>query len=243
MKRLFIFCTFLATHAIFSLERGEKYDFYQKNGQNLLHAELVEETNVGYKVKLSYLPTPLFIEKKDLVKAPVKFESPRIFQFRELRVTLDLGASYLTFGPLQSLFPVGLHGAVGAEWFIFARSFFRIEAIQTTAAFSFYTKDTRHIQSYSFASGPKIAIYTFSGSEIHLSAIPQVGASLLLLHGHTFDTNYLAFSSMMALRAEKKLDRVWLAAQLFANYIFDPRVGFASTGIALSVEYPFTLKP
>ena len=57
------------TTALASAE-GAHYDFYQKNGQNVLGAEIVAESETEFTVRLSYVPKPIKILKANLAREP-----------------------------------------------------------------------------------------------------------------------------------------------------------------------------
>lgn len=72
MKKTFI-AFFIFSFPLLSLENGRAYDFMQKNGQNVLAAELLEENETTYTVRLAYLKKPILIEKTNLA-TPLRYQ-------------------------------------------------------------------------------------------------------------------------------------------------------------------------
>jgi hypothetical protein len=87
------------------------YDFYQKNGQNVLGAEIVSESATEYLVRLSYVPTPIKIQKANLARQPaLSAVQPQITkkpsQLLQANFALHAFAGYAFFnaGQVASIF-------------------------------------------------------------------------------------------------------------------------------------------
>lgn len=246
MKKLWVALVFAGSiSAAAQLEKGRSYNFYQKNGQNVLNAELVDETAAEYIVKLEYLPKPLKLPKSslaqppELIARPQRDEDPTRWQLqKQFRLHAHIGYSGLTSGPLSGVFPAGMHAALGGDWLFFREPLWRIQAVTLLGSFSLYTQSPRRIQLISVHAGPKLLIGSWQQPGIIFSASPLFGTSFTSLKGYTFTADYAVFSAVLLLQAEKRLGRVWLAAQVFTNYLFDQSLNFTSTGFSLSVQYP-----
>lgn len=239
---IFLLTGFLMAAA--PLEKGQSYNFYQKNGQNVLNAELLDESATEYTVKLHYLPKPLKLPKNNLARSPEPIivsppvEPSRWRMQKEFRLHAQVGYSAFTFGPLKEIFPAGLQASAGGDWLLFSEPFWRIQAVTVLSSFSLYAQSPRRVQLMSLQAGPKFLLFSWSAPGIIFSGSPLVGMSYASLKGYTFNANYAVFSAQLLLQAEKKLGRVWLAAQVFTNYLFDQSLNFTSTGFSLSVQYP-----
>ncbi len=229
-----------------ALEVGKHYDFYEKSGQNLLGAELVSEAEGQYIVKLKYVPKPITIHSSALMRPPElsKNQPKTAPPARTLVLTKDFvlhasgGFSYTTFGQLSPLFANGFQGNAGADWLMFRTPLMRISALTALAGFSLYQQTPRHIRLITGLLGPKFLVWRYDAWDAAVFASPLLGVSYASLKGYTFTADYFTFTAMATLSFEKRVGPIGIGAQLYANYLFDSTLNFASTGISMSVLYP-----
>lgn len=235
---------FLAGASLGALEVGKNYDFYEKSGQNLLGAELISESEEHYVVKLKYVPKPITIHSSVLVRPPELSKIQPKAQPEPLVLTKDFvlhasgGFTYTTFGPLSTLFRRGYQAYVGADWLPFKTPIWRIHAMTALAGFGLYQNSPRRIQLVTGLIGPKFLLWRHDAWGAAVFASPLAGVSYASLKGYTFSSDYYTFTAMVALSFEKRLGPINAGIQLYANYLFDSSLNFASTGISMSVLYP-----
>lgn len=243
------FVLLLATSlAAADLVTGKRYDFYQENGQNLLGAELLEESASHYTVKLSYLPKPLRIAKQNLLRPPQLSQgqdepSASRFQWgREIRLNAQFGYTAFTGGVLHDIFPSGFHGAVGADWHLFIPPRFGVRALSLLGVFSQYENSPRSVRQLGVMAGPQFYLFEWRPQQIVFTGSALAGAASVALKGYTFTSEYTVFSAMAQLRAEKSFGPVTVGLTLMLNYLFDQSLGFFSSGLGLSVQYALNFK-
>jgi hypothetical protein len=240
-KLLMVFVWSVA--AAYALEPGKHYDFLQKNGQNVLGAELVAESATEYTVRLKYVPKPIKLNKENLAEAPTLSKvQPTAAVKLKLRgdfvVHGAAGFSYLTLGPLGKIFRTGYEARIGIDWQLFDKPVYRLRAVSAIATFASYLAAPRRIQLGSAFIGPKFLIWRFEALDAALFASPLIGISYADLKGYTFTSSYATLSAMGIISFEKRWKNLAFAAQLFANSLFDSSLNFASSGISLAVQYP-----
>jgi len=239
-------CIFLlAAHALAALEVGKNYDFYQKNGQNLLGATLIAETPNEVTVKLAYLPKPIVLKKTNLDRAPElsKRQADTQTSFtqklqKNFSINASVGASLLSFGQLNQIFNRGLNATLGGDWLLFKEPQWGMNALSLLTAYNYYPQSGRRVQMFSAYLGPKFVIAHFKSIDAALTLSPLFGASYADLKGYTFAAQYLSFSAVALVSFEKRFNALVFAAQIFTNYLFDNSLNFYSTGINIAVHYP-----
>ena len=242
-----VFCC-LSSVAAAELVKGKRYDFYQENGQNLLGAELLEESESSYIVKLSYLPKPLSIAKQNLLRPPQLSQgqaaetAPAFRWGRELRLNAQLGYTAITGGVLHDIFPSGYHGAIGADWHLFTAPRFGIRAVSVLGVFSQYETTPRSIRQLSLVAGPQFFLFEWKQPQIIFTGSALAGAASVALEGYTFSSDYTVFAAMALVRAERSFGAVTVGLQLMLNYLFDQSLNFTSSGLGLSVQYALNFK-
>lgn len=233
---------------IVALEIGKNYDFHQKSGQNILGAELISEAEGHYVVKLKYVPKPITLHESALLRPPElsKMQPKAPAPIQPLGLTKDFvlhasgGFTYTTFGPLSPVFKSGFQAYAGADWLMFKYPFFRMRALTALAGFSLFQQTPRRIQLVSGLIGPKFLLWSSEAWGAAIFASPLAGVSYASLKGYTFSSDYFSFAAMAVLSFEKRLGKFSIGAQLYANYLFDSSLDFASTGMSLSVQYPLS---
>jgi len=225
------------------LVKGKRYDFYQTNGQNVVGAELVDESDTDYTVKLRYLSKPLRISKKNLIKPPrdAAIENqparPALRWGKELRLNTLVGYTPITLGPLREIFPSGFHAGVGADWHIFMPPRWGVRALSVLGVFSQYMNQPRFIREVGLLAGPQFLLFASKERQLSFTASALTGVAYVSLRGYTFASQYAVFAAMGALRAEKSVGPVVIGLQVMINYLFDESLNFFSTGLGLSVQY------
>lgn len=233
-----------------ALEVGKNYDFYEKSGQNLLGAELISESEEYYVVKLKYVPKPITIHSSVLARPPElskiqpKVPPEPLILTKNFVLHASGGFTYTTFGPLSARFRSGYQAFAGADWLLFKRPIWRIHALTALAGFGVYQQTPRRIQLVTGLIGLKFLVWRHEAWGMAVFASPLAGLSYANLKGYTFTSDYYTFTTMAALSFEKRLGPINVGLQLYANYLFDSSLNFASTGISLSVLYPLAgVKP
>jgi hypothetical protein len=245
MKGKVILYLLTVTAVAAELEVGRNYDFYQKNGQHVLGGQLEEESDTEYRVRLQYVPKPIILNKANLEKTPVLSKIQPVGTLignkplqTDFIIHASGGYSYLTFGPLNSIFKTGYMFGAGADWLIFREPVYRIQSISVTGSFTFYQNSPRKIQLVSLQAGPKFLIWKFPAIDAAIFGSVLAGLSLASLTGYTFTSNYTTFSATGILHFEKRIRPVIIGIGLYANYLADSSLAFVSTGVSLSVLYP-----
>lgn len=245
MKRSLLLLLLASAVAAAPLVPGKHYDFYQDNGQNLLHAELLGETETEFEVKLTYLPRPLKIAKRNLLRPPqlsageeIEPRSGKLFWGRTLRLGARFGYAALTTGPLAGIFPAGLQTSLGAEWLLFAEPWLGIRAVSLVGSFVSHTQDSRSIRQYAVQAGPVFALGAWKSAGIDFSLHPLFGVSKTSLTGYTFTADYYVFSGQLLVQAERRVGPVVVGLQIFSNYLFDQSLAFTASGISVGAQYP-----
>ncbi|MBS0619089.1 MAG: hypothetical protein JSR44_12930 [Spirochaetes bacterium] len=244
--RAAIFVLLVVAESLAALEIGKNYDFYQKNGQNLLGATVIAETPIEVTVKLSYLPKPIALKKANFEREPELSSRQADAQTsaftqklqKEFSINASLGASLFGFGQLGQLFNRGLNATLGGDWLLFKEPQWGMNALSLVTAYNYYPQSGRHVQMFSAYMGPKFIIAHFKSIDAALTLSPLFGASYADLKGYTFTAQYLSFSAVALVAFEKRFNTLVLAAQIFTNYLFDKSLNFYSTGINLAVHYP-----
>lgn len=229
-----------------ALEIGKHYDFIQKNGQNVLGAELLAEADGDYTIKLNYVPKPITIHASALVRPPnlskvqppPKIVAPPIELTKNFSLHASAGYTYATFGPLAPLFRTGYQAHIGSDWLLFKTPVLGIRALTALFGFAMYEQSPRHIQMFSGLLGPKFLIWSLEHWGAAVFASPLAGVSYTSLKGYTFTSDYLTFTAMATISFEKRIQSFVIGAQVYANYLFDSSLDFSSTGISVSVHYP-----
>lgn len=243
MKQFPVLLLFSAV-SLCALEPGKNYDFYQKNGQNVLGAELVSETDSEYVVRLKYVPKPLKIARVNLVEAPTLSKIQPIQPEPTLKITRDFvlntsfGFSYLTIGGLANTFRSGYEARIGADWLLFDKPFYRVRAVSLLSTFSRFANGARRIQLVSVYAGPKFLLWRFEAIDAAIFASPLAGVSYADLKGYTFTASYATFSAIGLVSFEKRWKNLAFAAQVYINSLFDSTLNFESTGVSLAAQYP-----
>lgn len=248
MKKTFI-AFFIFSFPLLSLENGRAYDFMQKNGQNVLAAELLEENETTYTVRLAYLKKPILIEKTNLATPPTlsakqpprKFSFPKMYPHFSLH--LSLGMAYPTFGPIAYIFKNGFDFRAGADWLPFEKTFFAVRALSFYTSYSLYLNSPRRIELISGFLGPKFFLYRWETLDATLSFSSLAGLSNTRLKGYTFEENYFSFTALGIVQMEKRFGSTSLALQLYINYLFDTSLPFVTTGLSVAVYYPLVNAP
>ncbi|AFM12866.1 hypothetical protein [Turneriella parva] len=245
MKHLLL-AMFALTGAVIAAE-GAHYDFYQKNGQNVLGAEIVAESETEYTVRLSYVPTPIKILKSSLKGEPVLSaiqpkppEATQPFLQREFTLHASAGYAFFNSGQVATIFGQGYRGAFGTDWLLFREPLWRIQAITATFALSRFQNSTRYIQIADLQLGPKFIFYHWPLTGVSFFATPTVGIAQVNLKGYTFDSAYTNLTGALALQAEKRLGPVVAVLQLHTNSLFDQSQVFTATTLSLAAAYPIT---
>lgn len=235
---------FALTCAAYALEPGKNYDFMQKNGQNVLGAELMSETPTEYVVRLKYVPKPITLKRDNLTEIPVLSKvqpapvTPKFSLRRDFALHTSFGVSYPTFGDIGRIFRAGYEMRFGTDWQLFEKTIYRIRALTLMAEFSNYQSSPRRIQTISAYAGPKILVWHFTSLDATLFASPLIGLSYTDLRGYTFSSNYTTLSALGLISLEKRWLNLAFAAQLYVNYLFDSSLSFASSGISIAARYP-----
>ncbi len=243
MKKILLVCA-ISVAALHGLEPGKHYDFLQKNGQNVLGAELIAETDTEYVVRLKYVPKPIKLTKQNLSENPLlsKIQPPPASPKLQLRgnfvLNTSVGFSYLTMGQLSSIFRSGYEARIGADWQLFDKPFYRLRAISLLTTFARYQSAPRRIQLMSAYVGPKILVWRFETIDAALFASPLIGLSYADLTGYTFTSSYATLAAVGLLSFEKRWKHFAFAAQFYVNSLFDSSLNFESTGISLAAQYP-----
>lgn len=227
------------------LEVGKNYDFYQKNGQNVLGGQLEEESETEYQVRLKYVPKPIILQKANLEKPPVlsKIQEPKSASakkgiYPDFIVHVSGGYSYATFGQLNSIFKSGYQFGAGIDWLLFRDPLFRIQSLSLAGSFLLYQNSPRKIQLVSVEAGPKFLIWKIPAIDAAVLGTAMAGMSFASLTGYTFTSSYATFSATGILQFEKRVKPVIIGMNLSVNYLGDSSVTFVSTGVGLSVLYP-----
>lgn len=240
---LVFFLLAMTSIAAAELVAGKRYDFYQDNGQNLLGAELLEESEGEYTVKLSYLPKPLRIAKQNLLRPPQLSQGQetgtgtRFRWGREVRLNAQIGYSAITGGVLHDIFPSGYHGAMGADWHLFVPPRFGVRALSVLGSFSYYETSPRSVRQFSLLAGPQFLLFEWKQPQIIFTGSLLAGTASVTLRGYTFASEYTVFAAMGVVRAEKSFGPVAVGLQLVLNYLFDQSLDFFSSGLGASVQY------
>lgn len=226
-------------------EPGKHYDFIQKNGQNVLGAEIVGETATEYTIRLAYVPTPIKILKSNLLSEPkLSKVQPQIATHvhlrRDLVMNAGLGYALLNSGPVASIFRSGYRITAGIDWLPLRDYFWRIQAITAAAAFSRFTESGRFIQLTDLHIGPRFYLGQWTGAGLEFYASPLVGLAYVQLKGYTFESSYFNISTLASLQVEKHLGLISIITQLTINSLFDKSQIFTSTALGLAVSYPLT---
>lgn len=243
MRQTIVLLTISAA-SLCALEPGKNYDFYQKNGQNVLGAELLSETDAEFTVRLKYVPKPLKIAKGNLVESPTLSKTQPIPREPGLKITRDFvlntsfGFSYLTIGGLSGTFRSGYEARIGADWLLFDKPLYRLRAVSLLSTFSRFANGARRIQLVSGYVGPKFLLWRFEAIDAAIFASPLAGVSYADLRGYTFTASYATFSAMGLVSFEKRWKNFALAAQFYINSLFDSTLNFESTGVSIAAQYP-----
>ncbi len=246
MKRIMTFILAAATClGAADIQAGKHYDFFQKNGQNVLGAEVLAETPVDYTIRLAYVPTPIKILKANLIERPkLSATQPHVSRGVELRRDFVLygAVAYGAFnsGTVASIFRSGYRISAGADWLPLQKPFWRIHAVTATVAFSRFAESPRYIQIVDLHVGPRFFLGQWNYLGTGFYASPLVGLAYVNLHGYTFDSSYLNLTTLAALQAERRLGPVSIIVQVTANSLFDKSQVFTSTALGLAVSYPLT---
>lgn len=230
--------------SLWALEPGKNYDFYQKNGQNVLGAELISETDAEYIVRLKYVPKPLKITRTNLVEAPALSKTQPVPREPALKITRDFvlntsfGFSYLTIGGLASTFRSGYEARIGADWILFDKPLYRLRAVSVLSTFSRFANGARRIQLVSGYAGPKLLIWRFDTIDAAIFVSPLAGISYADLKGYTFTASYATFAAMGLISFEKRWRNFAIAAQFYLNSLFDSTLNFESSGVSIAAQYP-----
>lgn len=245
MKQLLL-ALFILTGAAVAAE-GAHYDFYQKNGQNVLGAEIVAETESDYTVRLSYVPTPIKILKSSLKAEPVlsakQPKPPEIAKpqlQREFVLHASAGYAFFNSGQVATIFGQGYRAAIGADWLLFREPLWRMQALTATMAFSRFQNAPRYIQIADLQIGPKFLVYHWAAQGVSFFATPTLGFAQVSLKGYTFESAYTNLTGALALQAEKRLGPVVAVLQLHTNSLFDQSQVFTATTLSLAAAYPIT---
>ncbi len=227
---------------------GEHYDFYQKNGQNVLGAEIVEETATDYTVRLAYVPTPIKILKSSLVREPalsavqphLPAKQPESLLQYEFRLQAAAGYAFLNTGQVATIFGQGYRVTVGTDWLLFREPIWRIHAISVTLGFSRFQETPRYIQIAELQLGPKFFLYHWPLINVSFYGSPMLGLAHVNLKGYTFASEYMNLTGAVALQAERRFGPVIAVLQLNTNYLFDQSQLFTATTLSLAAAYPIT---
>ncbi|HRP68629.1 MAG TPA: hypothetical protein PLY93_03790 [Turneriella sp.] len=234
---------FLFTLSLVALDKGKSYDFQQKNGQNVINAQLVAEDEKSYTIKLPYLAKPIQILKTNLVGEPmpsVQQAQSTFFQSLKPRFALyaGFGVAYPTLGGVAYIFQRGWDARVGVDWLPFATTFWGIRALSFYTAYSFYPSMPRRIQLASAYLGPKFLVRRWKNIDAALTVSFLAGTSYARLKGYTFTAEDASFSTLALVGFEKRWGRTAVGLQLYVNYLFDESVTFVTTGLSISAHYP-----
>ncbi|MBX3720859.1 MAG: hypothetical protein KF713_03405 [Turneriella sp.] len=233
-----------AVTALSALEPGKNYDFFQKNGQNVLGAELIAENETEYTVRLKYVPKPIKITRANLTEIPLLSRTqpparePALQIRRDVVLNTSLGFAYMTIGGLSGIFRTGFEARIGADWLLFEKPFYRLRALSVLSTFSRYQSSTRRIQLISGYAGPKFLLWRFETIDAAFFASTLAGISYADLRGYTFTSSYATFAAMGLLSFEKRWKSIAFAAQLYVNSLFDSTLNFESTGVSVAAQYP-----
>lgn len=234
-------CTWIALSA---LEPGKNYDFFQRNGQNVLGAELIDETDAEYTVRLKYVPKPIKITRSNLAEIPVLSKTqppvrePGLQIKRDVVLNTSLGFAYMTIGGLSGIFRSGFEARIGADWLLFEKPVYRLRAISVLSTFARYQSSARRIQLISGYAGPKFLLWRFEAMDAAIFGSALAGISYADLKGYTFTASYATFAAMGLLSFEKRWKSIAFAAQLYVNSLFDSTLNFESTGVSIAAQYP-----
>lgn len=245
MKKKLLVFMLTAGVATAQLEIGKNYDFYQKNGQNVLGGRLEEESETEYQVRLKYMPKAIVLSKANLEKRPIlsKIQEstqtlPKTTLSPGFIVNLTGGYSYLTLGSLNSIFKSGYQFGGGVDWLFLREPVLRIQSLSLAASYALYANSPRKIQLVSVHAGPKFLIWKIPAIDSAIFASALAGMSFANLTGYTFTASYATFSATGILHFEKRFKPVIVGLGVYANYLGDSGVTFVSTGVSLSVLYP-----
>lgn len=243
MKKILLVCA-LSVARLYALEPGRHYDFLQKNGQNVLGAELIAETETEYVVRLKYVPKPIKLTKHNLIENPLLSKiqppppEPKLHLRANFVLNTSVGFSYATLGQLSSIFRTGYEARIGADCQLFDKPLYRLRAISVLTTFARFQNAPRRIQLMSAYIGPKILVWRFETIDAALFATPMIGASYADLTGYTFASSYATLAATGLVSFEKRWKNFAFAAQLYVNSLFDSSLSFESTGISLAAQYP-----
>jgi len=243
MKQSLIFLMLFSN--AYALEVGKHYDFFQKNGQNVLGAELMAETETEYQVRIKYLPKPLVLAKANLLSQPAvsKVQPPKEterkrFLYPDFIIHASGRYNYAVFGQLNSIFQSGFEAGAGVDWLFKREPFFRVQSVSLHSGFSLYQNSPRKIQLISTEIGPKFFLWGFPKIDAALFASTLAGISFAQLTGYTFTASYATFTATGIVHFEKRIKMLVFGLNIYVNYIGDSGLSFASTGAGFSVLYP-----
>lgn len=240
MKKVLAGFLFASLPISAALEPGMRYDFYQKNGQHVLNAELLAESESDYTVKLRYVSKPIKISKTNLAKKPQLTQGQHLSSAVEnalLRQTVYAGYS-MVLGPLNHIFGSGLYAGLGLDWYLFRRPVLGVQALSVQTNFAYYQNSPRFIGQFSLHVGAQFRLYRWQRANIILNLTPLVGASFIRLNGYTFNSEYFVPSGIVALEVRKHFHRISVGVMLYSNYLFDQTLFFSATGMGVSAQYP-----
>lgn len=244
MKKL-LFLSIIYAGSIGALEIGKNYDFYQKNGQNVLGAELMAESDTELQVRLKYLPKPLVLLKANLVKQPAlakvqetKSGEKKKFLYPDFIVHASGRYNYAVFGPLNSIFTTGFEVGGGVDWLFKREPFFRVQSLSLHSGFALYQNSPRKIQLISVELGPKFLLWSIPKIDSAFFMSTLAGVSFVNLTGYTFASSYSTFSATGIIHFEKRIKMLVVGFNFYANYLGDSGLTFSSTGAGISILYP-----
>jgi hypothetical protein len=236
---------FLISQAVLALEPGKNYDFFQKNGQNVLGAELVSESETGYTVRLKYVPKLITLARANLLRHPelsvVQAEAPPqkkslVFQ-PNFALHGSLGFSYLTFGPIAYIFRTGYEARLGGDWQFFREPFYRVRALTFVSTLANYQASPRRMRLISAHLGPKILAWDIPKYQAAVFVSALIGVTYADLLGYTFQSQYATLSTRFVFSLEKRWEKIALAFEFYGNSLFDRDLIFSSTGVSLAARY------
>lgn len=242
MRKILASLMLVSLPASAALETGMRYDFYQKSGQHVLNAELLEESERDYTVKLRYVPKPIKISKTNLAKKPQLSANQPLRQQSAgekslLRPAVYTGYSALIIGPLSNIFASGLQAGLGLDWHLFRRPFWGMQALSAQTHFSYYQNNPRFIRQFSLYVGAQFRLYHWQRANTVFTFTPLAGISFVSLTGYTFNSEYFVPSGLAVFEVRKNFHRINFGIMLYTNYLFDQALFFSATGVGASAQY------
>lgn len=234
-----VFCIsglLLAGTSLAALEKGGRYDFICRDGQDIYNAELVSENNERYFVRLSPVLNSFPIDKSFVVRTverslPEKAEKPSARQ--KFDVAAAAGADFST-GRLASFSGIAPAFSLSAAYNVYSR----FDAITRVDANQFASNGS-YLREIIITAGSRYRL-PFSFWKIDSAVGLAAGATLLIARSSTFSENGAAFTLTVFGRLTRDFSSRFAAlADLHLHYIYDRETVILLPGIALGAAFKF----